>query len=44
MDRTLNFVNDHLGRKTMPNNVTITHSIFVKLLKNTFLDMPKVRA
>ena len=34
MDRTLNFFNDHWGRKTMSNNVAQTHSIFVKLNKN----------
>ena len=27
MDTTLNFVNDHWGRKTMPNNVTYTNSL-----------------
>ena len=32
------------AKKTMPNNATQTHSIFVKLEKNTFLDMPNVRA
>ena len=42
MDRTLNFVNDYWVKKTMPYNVTQTHSIFVKLQKNTFLIMPKV--
>ena len=35
MDRTLNFFNDHWGRKTMSNNVAQTHSIFVKLNKNS---------
>ena len=36
MERTLNFVNDHWGRKTIPYNVTQTHSIFIKLQKIPF--------
>ena len=44
MDRTLNFVNVLWERILNPNNATQTHSIFIKLLKNTFLGMSKVRA
>ena len=44
MDGTLDFANLHWGRVFNPNNATQTHSIFVKLLGNTYLGMPKVRA
>ena len=43
MDGTLNFANFNWGRISNTNNATQTHSIFVKLLENTFLDMSKVR-
>ena len=41
MDRTLNFVNDYWVKKTMPYNVTQTHSIFVKTLKKYLCRHPK---
>ena len=42
MDGILDFANDNWGRILNSNNATQTHSIFVKLKINTFLDMPKV--
>ena len=44
MDGKLDFANANWGRILNSNNATQTHSIFVKLLENTFLGMPKVRA
>ena len=43
MDGTLDFANANWGRISNANNATQTHSIFVKLLENTFLGIPKVR-
>ena len=43
MDETAIFDLPTWGGPFNPHNVTQTHSIFVKLLKNTFLGMPKVR-
>ena len=44
MDGTAIFDIPTWGGPFNPYNVTQTHSIFVKLKKNTFLGMPKVRA
>ena len=44
MDGTAIFDLPTWGGPFNPYNVTQTHSIFIKLLDNTFLGTPKVRA
>ena len=44
MEGTLDFDSLDIGNNFNLNNGTETNLIFVKLLENTFLGMPKVRA